>query len=283
MKFTIDLFVTFRFERRHACEVHHRKAWSNMAAKKYHFIPTILLIIILCTNMLNVQSVLADGETPTEPPAATQVATHPPTVSTSEPVQATSVPEEATTTPVAEILTQVPESTEVVVLDESGNSVPLASQEAAEIAAMTDPMWCPAGVLPGGQGCSINFTGATAITNLINSMISNPNYTSDIIYFTATTGQQTVGAPFTLTATGLGSTNFDKINDVNLTLQGGWNGQNGGAATFTGQTNFGNNAITIGSVGSGNLWAGNVTLSNFTFNRSEERRVGKECRSRWSP
>src|ERR1041385_5713358 len=123
MKFTIDLFVTFRFERRHACEVHHRKAWSNMAAKKYHFIPTILLIIILCTNMLNVQSVLADEGSPTEPPAATQVATQPPAASPPNPVKATSVPEEATATPMAEVLTQVPVSTAVAVLDESGNSV----------------------------------------------------------------------------------------------------------------------------------------------------------------
>ena len=32
-----------------------------------------------------------------------------------------------------------------------------------------------------------------------------------------------------------------------------------------------------------NLLAGTLPVWNGMFNRSEERRVGKECRSRWSP
>jgi hypothetical protein len=40
---------------------------------------------------------------------------------------------EASATPIAEILTQIPESTEVVVIDENGTPVPLASVDAAEI------------------------------------------------------------------------------------------------------------------------------------------------------
>ncbi len=251
-----------------------------MAARKQHSFFAFFLILVLCVNLLNVQTVHADGETPTEPPVATEVVTEepadqptePPVESTPESVEATPLPEEstpepveteATATPVADILTQVPESTEVVVLDENGNSVPLATEEAAEITEMFDPMWCPAGVLPGGAGCSQNFA---SISLLINSMISNTtNYDANgIIYFAATTGSQTTGASLSLTNTTLGGGDFNTLNDFNLTLQGGWNGQNGGNATFTGTTNFGTNAVTVGT--SGNPWIGNITLNNFSFN-----------------
>ena len=134
---------------------------------------------------------------PTEPPAATEAATEQPAESTPEPVQATEAP--ATEVPATEALTQVPEGTEVVVLDEDGNSVPLATQEAAEIVAVIDPMWCPEGVLPGGAGCS---AGYSAISDLINNMVSNTSfYTQNgVIYFTADPGAGTLNlSPTTLT------------------------------------------------------------------------------------
>ena len=125
-----------------------------MTANKHHWILTILLIIVVCANLLNVTSAHADGETPTEPPAPTQVETEP----TQPPVESTPEPFGIEATPIAEILTQVPDNTEVIVLDEEGNSVPFATEEAAEITEIVDPMWCPAGVLPGGVGCSGNFS-----------------------------------------------------------------------------------------------------------------------------
>ncbi len=88
------------------------------------------------------------------------------------------------------------------------------------------------------------------------------NYTQDgVIYFTANPG-----ASFSLTTAGssLGNSDFNTLNDFNLTLQGGWNGLNGASATFTGTTNFGSNTLTIGT--SANPWAGNISLVNFTFN-----------------
>ena len=175
-----------------------------MTAQKRHSFLTLFLIIVMCLNLLNVQSVRADGETPTEPPAATQVETEPPPATeeptepptevatelpteipveeTPSPVEviptteeATQVPVETeeTPTPVAEILTQVPESTEVVVIDEEGTPVPLASEAAAEIVEGFDPMWCPSGVLPGGPGCTTNFASISAlITDMINNTSS---------------------------------------------------------------------------------------------------------------
>ncbi|HLO31095.1 MAG TPA: HYR domain-containing protein [Anaerolineales bacterium] len=231
-----------------------------MTAKKHPSILTIFLIVVVCANLFNVRSVLADGEPPTEPPAATQVETEAPPEATPAPVQSTPEPvevtAEATATPAAEALTQVPESTQVVVVDESGNSVPLATQEAAEITKATDPIWCPDGVLPGGAGCSTSYS---TISDLINNMVSNTSsYTQNgVIYFTANPGS----GNFNLTTTTL-TTDFDTLKNYNLTLQGGWNG-NTASPSFSGQTDFGSNPITIGT--DTDRWVGNVTLNDIVF------------------
>ena len=239
-----------------------------MATKQHHFLLTVFLIIVVCANLFNVGSVRADGETPTEPPAPTQVETEPTEAPTEVPTElpveeipilaeATLVPEEPTATPIAEILTQVPEGTEVVILDEEGDSVPLASEEAAEIVEVVDPMWCPEGVLPGGAGCTTNFVSISAlITNMVST---TSNYMQNgVIYFTSNPGTGT----FNLNPTTLSGGDFETLNDFNLTLQGGWNGDTG-APIFSGQTNFGTSPVTIGTAV--NPWVGNITLNDITF------------------
>src|SRR5689334_1610874 len=175
------------------------KNGEKMTTQRQHSFLAALLIIVLCVSMLHIQPVLADGETPPEP-SVTEVPTEPPTVTdvvTELPTEAP-IAEEATATPIAEILTQAPESTQVVVLDETGNSVPLATQEAADIIAVNDPMWCPAGVLPGGAGCSASYG---TINALINNMVSNTAAYSQngVIYFTATADAAFNLSPITLT------------------------------------------------------------------------------------
>jgi hypothetical protein len=243
-----------------------------MAPKQHHFVLTIFLIIVVCMNLFNVGSVHADGEPPTEPPAPTQVETEPaseptdaateiatelPAEGTPVPAGETPVPEEATATPLAEILTQLPENTEVVVLDEDGDAIPLATEAAAEIVTLVDPMWCPEGVLPGGPGCTTNFVSISAL--ITNMVTTTGNYMQNgVIYFTANPGTGT----FNLTPTTLPGGDFDTLNDFNLTLQGGWNGDTV-APIFSGQTNFGTSPITIGT--SANPWVGNLTLNDITF------------------
>jgi hypothetical protein len=146
----------------------------------------------------------------------------------------------------------------VVVLNSNGDQEPLATQTAADVIADTDPMWCPAGTLPGGSGCT-NFATVQLLQNDINGHASN--YAHDgIIYFTSS-----ATSSFTLTSASLGSGDFNAIKPFDLTLQGGWDGTNG-AISYPGQTDFANNSISIGT--SGNRWVGNITLSNFTFNNS---------------
>lgn len=244
-------------------------------------------------SLTNVSSVLADEGTPTEPPPAevTNEPTEPPAEATEVPVDTSSVPAEVTEAPVVateapvaatevlveeskaeaaveEVLSQLPEDANIVVLDADGNAVSLASQEATDIILDTDPMWCPAGALPGDPGCTTNFvTVGALVTDMRNTDMANSlgsTYTQDgIIYFTSsvtgslnlTTGLNTVFA-----------NNYDTIKNFNLTLQGGWNGANGASATFTGQTDFGTNRINIGP--SSNPWVGSITLNNFTFSNA---------------
>ena len=165
------------------------------------------------------------------------------------------VEEEASDIPLFE---QVPEGTEVVVLDENGESIPLATQEALDTILDTDPMWCPVGVLPGGAGCTQNFATINAL--LQNMRNNTSNYLEDgTIYFTAN-----AGGSFSLTNAGssLGNSDFNAMNDYNLTLQGGWNGSTSNPQ-FNGQTNFGSNTLTIGT--SSNPWVGNITIYDFGF------------------
>lgn len=262
-----------------------------MTGKQYHLFLTLLLILVLGANLFHANSVRADGETPTEPPAATEVETEPaatelatgvptelpleetpvpsestplpeePTATPVEP-EATPLPEEPTTTPVAEILTDVPESTQVVVLDENGEALPLASEEAAEIVEVVDPMWCPEGVLPGGPGCTTNFASIFALINNMEAFAGN--YAQNgVIYFTSNPGS----GNFQLNPTTLSGGAYETLNDFNLTLQGGWNGDTV-APSFSGQTDFSTHPLVIGT--SVNPWVGNITLNDITFTNATQ-------------
>ncbi|HVF25976.1 MAG TPA: hypothetical protein VNA23_08805, partial [Anaerolineales bacterium] len=260
--------------------------------RKNRFLNSFLsVILIFSITLTNVRVAFAD-EGPTPEPAVTAEPTQPPVEATEPPVEATEpavqptveptqsselptepavvsteVPAQAPATeedsepveqaPIAELLSQAPENTDLVVLDENGQPLSLTSQEALDTILDTDPMWCPAGVLPGGTGCTTNFaTIGLLMTDMINNTTTYDE--NGIIYFTATPG-----ASFSLTATSLGLADFNTLDDFNLTLQGGWNGSNGALATFTGQTNFAANTLTVGSLT--NPWIGNLTLNNFTF------------------
>src|SRR5574341_1910278 len=71
-------------------------------------------------------------------------------------------------------MTGVPENTSVAVLDVAGRPQPLATQAAAvAIATTNDPIWCPAGQLPGGSGCTAPYG---SFTELLNALAGNPAF-----------------------------------------------------------------------------------------------------------
>jgi hypothetical protein len=132
-------------------------------------------------------------------------------------------------------------------------------------------MWCPAGVLPGGTGCSGNFLTISALVNNMRNNASNYDEPG-VIYFTANPGSQSL--TLTDAGTSLGGS-YDTLKNYNLTLQGGWNGDTV-SPSFSGQTDFGTHPITIGTDGSlpgGNPWVGNLTLNDFLFSSGSQTAV----------
>ncbi len=235
-------------------------------------ISIIFLIMVMCLSLTNVQSAFADDNTP--PPTGVPVVTEEP-IATEEPAatEAPVISEEtippAEETPVDELLSEIPDNTDLVILDENGNTVPLASQEALDIIEEADPIWCPASVVnptAGLNGCTTNQT----ITGLLTLMRTNAGsaFSQDGKIFLEKPGGNGFTTSLILdnTAGSLGAS-FNTLKNFNLTIIGGWNG--GASTTVTGESNFGSNAfVKIGTNSVGNTWVGNVTIQDINVNNN---------------
>ena len=258
-----------------------------MLANKHFVVTTIFLVIVLFISLTHVNSALADDSIPTEPPPATEAATESPVVATEVPVESTPIPVDASSTPepaqatlteaaateeeipVTELLSQVSEDTDLVVLDENGEALSLASQDAAEIIQVADPIWCPEGQLPtiGLNGCTTSFA---SIFELLNDMdVNSANYAyNGIIYL-----EQTKPAKPVTTITSAVvidnstySSLFTNFNSYNLTIQGGWNTNwnpnNSNSPMINGQTDLMGAGVYLQIGSSSNPWVGNVTIND---------------------
>jgi hypothetical protein len=83
------------------------------------------------------------------------------------------------------LLSELPEGIEVVVLDEQGDTVALASTEAAEIIAVADPIWCPASVATPVSGPGVWVGGCSPSQTSFNDLLTwlaanNPNVAGTI-------------------------------------------------------------------------------------------------------
>jgi hypothetical protein len=180
----------------------------------------------------------------TEAPAENLAPVDAPTVSAD-----TAVVEEQT---VSEIIQELPEQTDIVVLDEIGEVVPLATQEAAEIVTEGDPIWCPEGVAPNPDknGCT---TAQDSFADLL-PLISGKSVAGKIWIkddYVGTSGLE--GASVTIDGSKLGTT-----ANYALTLQGGWNGASDGTITST--NSVFSVPITISN------WNAAVIVNNITVN-----------------
>jgi hypothetical protein len=130
------------------------------------WIAAIFFALIL--SALNVAPALADEAPPPEPapteeaadvstPAETGEEATPPAEGTTDTASSTE------SSSVAEVIESLPADTTLVVIDENGEALPLASEQAAEIIYNGDPLWCPVGVAPKPNmgGCSPSFTSFT--------------------------------------------------------------------------------------------------------------------------
>jgi hypothetical protein len=92
---------------------------------------------------------------------------------------------------IGDVLEATSDGTQVIVLDENGEALPLVSEEAAEIVAGSDPMWCPEGETPLNDTNPLfschNFDAPIALIADMN--LNSGNYTADgVIYFTPNPG-----------------------------------------------------------------------------------------------
>ncbi|MBL8100280.1 MAG: hypothetical protein JNK81_13945, partial [Anaerolineales bacterium] len=119
----------------------------------------VVLTFMFVLSAFNVAPVFADESNPPEPAPTEEVTEVSEPVETQEEAKPPAEGEtdsavESESPTVAEIIETLPADTTLVVVDENGEALPLASEEAAETIELADPRWCPVGVAPGGAGCS---------------------------------------------------------------------------------------------------------------------------------
>jgi len=154
------------------------------------------------------------------------------------------------------LLAALPEGTEVVILNEDGENVSLASQEAAEAIIVGDPVWCPASITtptPGMNGCSASYATFTAL-------LADPVFLAGGKDGTIWIASNYNGADnSSITLNGAALTN---LANFKLTLQGGW--CDGTDVTCVGLIDLTKPSLVDVSFSITN-WNNDVTLKNITF------------------
>jgi hypothetical protein len=169
------------------------------------------------------------------------------------------VPDTPTTVP--SILSQAPTGTSLTVIDQNGNMVPMATQQASNIIANGDPSWCPTGKLPGDPSCTASFGTFNGPSGLLAELQANPgtyngNGTIYIAYNYFPSGADVVGVLIPTSNLQGGGSNG---NLGDLTLQSGWDFMGNTLSSIQDYTDFGENPLEID-------WVGNVTVNDIAFN-----------------
>lgn len=233
-----------------------------MKKKKSVFL-TVLIVLML--SMMWTFPVLADeGEPQSEEPTVTETTPVDETAGegeplaveeepvSEEPVASEPAPEPAPASEGETLLEQLPENTTVVVTDESGDPIPLVTQEAAEaVATMPDPQWCPVGAAPGAATCSGVKTSFNGVGGLIEWLTINNPAKAGVIWVEASYNSTTAGD---VTAIVLDGSVLTNMALQALTINGGWTGT-GSTLNPNDQSEF-NVPFLIDN------WTGAVTLNN---------------------
>lgn len=151
---------------------------------------------------------------------------------------------------VSEILEQLPADTELIILDENGEALPLATEAVEEAIILRDPIWCPVGVAPkpGNGGCSNSFG---SLSDLVAGF--TPPAKNGVIWIE-------VGNDLGVEVE-IDGLVWTAAANYSLTLQGGWVGPAGppvGSGAIVGTTTF-DTAISIIN------WNGVVTINDISF------------------
>lgn len=259
-----------------------------MSTKNRLSVLPFVLVFIFVLSMLVVTPVYADEATPQENAEATEQ-----TATEDEAQEASPLPTGETESAPSEesnldeeqpILEQLPEDTEIIVVDEDGEAIPLATQEAQEAIEFIDPVWCPVGVAPQDnlEGCTIAYG---SLKELIDALMAGtagvvPN-TAGVIWIEE--GPDTSTGNILLDGS---DTSLGDMENFALTFQGGWNGTFGsktivGTSTFSDRITITgwNAAITINDIiidtatgdGLTVTTTGNIVLKNVQSNNNTGR------------
>ena len=154
---------------------------------------------------------------------------------------------------IPEILEQAPENTEIVVVNEEGEVLPLATEEAAEIIATTDPMWCPEGATPGDAGCTGSFGTFNELIDALeaDALLVTPQFTGNGVIWVQDTYNGADNSQIEFDSAALSN-----ISGGNLTVQGGWSGGNN--TTTSGVSTVDVSMIFVN-------WGGNITLNDLAI------------------
>lgn len=173
--------------------------------------------------------------------------------------------DEPVVTDAGNLLANMPENTDVVVINQDGDSVPLATQEAADIIVVGDPIWCPATVkIPkaGVGGCTDpagNAYDPTSLQSLFDYLTNNQPGVDGVIWIESDYDNANDNGPITIDGSSLTMSNFK------LTLRGGWVGCPAGVCVGTIDTSHPStfdDAISIIN------WKNDVTLSDIVVDAS---------------
>jgi hypothetical protein len=140
---------------------------------------------------------------------------------------------------------KIPDTTDILVFNANGELEPLVTQEAADIIAQGDPIWCPEGTKPGDVGCTASYQSMADLLTFEGTFINSQTVNGTIWISNGSQSLET--GPITID----GSIYTNWAN-YSLTLQGGWNG------TTIGMNSVFNVPIYIIN------WNANVTINHIT-------------------
>lgn len=213
-----------------------------MKRNTHLFLLMIAVIMALLAGTVGPYSVYADDGGTTEEPSGEETPTS--DVPSMGEEEAVSIPE---------VLEQAPDGTEIVVVNEAGEVLPLATEEAAEVIASSDPMWCPQDATPGDAGCTGSFpTFQGLIAALTTDAASaTPQYTGNGYIWVEDTYDGNDNAQIEFDGSVL-----TNLGSSNLTIMGGWSGNND--KNVTGISDLDVSLVFVN-------WGGNITLNNLAI------------------
>ena len=220
----------------------------------------IAIVFTLSLSLLNPMTVFADDSTP---PVPTEEPAQPPIDDSSAVKVPAPMPESTMQTDANAdvILSQVPQETEAVVLNESGQPEPLVTQKAIKTVQSSDPIWCKDNVSPNPldtANCTSSYTG---LQDLLDYLSLNQPTVNGTIWIESNydSSSNDVG----ITAFTLDGATLTTWAAHSLTLQGGWDGNSGSVAI---------NSLTPSLFNGASLniinWGNAVTINDIMINNT---------------